>query len=270
MEINLENPEETYSWRLAVKGAAMFIVYGLGMILMALPLGPLRAGPVQQLVFWLLIACGVLIPYIGTGVGWVNGFPRWSFSYLGLALFLSSYLQNVSSRGIVIGRWEMSSGGAWGWRAWIPLALAALTALVVTRFSTSPLRRLLRRAWADWTQLSYAMFGCLPILVLVVFLEAKTADRYVFSPLLALILVATALFYLRAEQRRQRVWALLVGTLLILVILTVIPALMYSDEGPVDVPGLFLAILTVMVLFFSPALIELFKYIRSKLAKLWK
>lgn len=221
-------------------------------------------------MFWALIACGLLIPYAGLALGWSRSFPRWSFPYLGLALFLSSYLQNVSSQGIVIGVRTLMRPGLWGWRAWIPLALAALTALLVTRFSILPLRRLVRGVWNDWTRLSYAMFGCLPVLILFFFVDVSLASKLVFLSLLAIIQVAAAMLFLRFTPRWKRVWTLLIGTVLILTVLTIVPAVAFGAEGGVDFWGMALAILVVTLLFFSPVLIEVFKFIRVKLARLWK
>ena len=266
----MNTPEETYTWRAAALGALLFIVYGVGMVLLALPFQQAAPSPGGRALFWLLVVCGFLVPYAGLALGWIRGFPRWSFPYLGLALFLSSYLQNVSSQGITLGVRVLMRPGAWGWRAWVPLALAALIALGVTRFSATPLRRLVRGAWDDWTRLSYAMFGCLPVLILFFFIEVSLVYQLIFLSLLAIIQIATAMLYLHSEPRRQRALTLLIGTALILTVLTIIPALVLGAEGGVDFWGMALAILVVLLLFFSPALIEVFKFIRARLARLWK
>lgn len=270
MREDLEPTQEIYSWRLSIWGSALFIAYGLGMVILALPFSG-GVAPGWQTVVAILFGLGLLLPYAGLALGWIRSFPRWSFPYLGLALFLSSYLQNISSRGLMIGGVELSSEGAWGWRAWVPLALAALAALIITRFSPLPLRRLLRRAWDDWTLLSFAMFGCLPILALFSFVEAGSQYALVFLPLLALILSAASVLYLRLSQRWQRVLALLLGTVTSLSIISLVPTIAYRGEGWVDIPSLILAVLVVTVLFFSPVLIEGYKRLRLRLAQtLWK
>jgi hypothetical protein len=52
---------------------------------------------------------------IGICIGWIKGFPRWSYPYVGHVIVFSLYMVNVATPGFLFGR-EL-----WGWRAWIPL-----------------------------------------------------------------------------------------------------------------------------------------------------
>jgi hypothetical protein len=102
----------------------------------------------------------------------------------------------------------------------IPLAVMSIAVLVVTR-SRRPLTPLFTNVWRDWTRLSFALYGLVPIVVWFAFDEVE--DRYVFrfTIALTLILAAGALAYLRSARTWQRVTALLAGTVLARVVATV-------------------------------------------------
>lgn len=92
-----------------------------------------------NLVFYILVLSGLLI-------GWVRGFPLWSYSYLGWSLVFAWWWTNTKIYGT-----------DWGYRVWLPFGIMVLLALLWTR-SLEPLKKLLRDIWNDWTRLSLAMF----------------------------------------------------------------------------------------------------------------
>jgi hypothetical protein len=256
--------DEIYSWHSALAGSLLFIVYGLVLILGEIPPEWKLQGLVTFL-YGIFFVFGLLLPSIGFGVGWVRGFPRWSFPYLGMMLFLATYLQRVSTPGLRIGTLEFFGDEAWGWRAWIPCLAATLIALSVTRFSSAPLRGLLRRVWEDWTLLSFAMFGCLPLLAIFGFEEIEYLYSLPFMLLLSILLLLTAVIYLHARLFWQRVLSLLLGTLLFVGTVALVPSLYWAEQGWVDFLRVALAVLVVLVLFFSPALLGLLRWIRFRM-----
>jgi len=114
-----------------------FLVFGLTTVLYEVLL---HLYPVW---FWEFAACYVVL-LIGLGVGWVKGFPRWSYPYGGLVLVLTwSWMdipaQNLWAHNIwILKRYNQLLG----WRAWIPFLLMGVIALLLTR-SVRPLRQLL-------------------------------------------------------------------------------------------------------------------------------
>jgi hypothetical protein len=133
----------------------------------------------------------------GLVIGWVRGFPRWSYAYL----------LSVPLIGLLSGAISLGPGVRLGWRALIPLGVAAATALLLTR-SLRPLRRLVKGVWADWTQLSFALYSLMPTLVWIAFDEVADRFELPFMVALNLVLIGGALAYVRSATPRRRVMVL--------------------------------------------------------------
>jgi hypothetical protein len=151
----------------------------------------------------------------------------------------------------------------------IPLAVMAIVVLVVTR-SRPPLARLFTNVWRDWTRLSFALYGLVPILVWFAFDEVE--DRFViwFMVALTLILAGGALAYLRSARAWQRATALLVGTVLARVLATAGTRIYWNTHPqpwmtgpPVRWYGIVRASTTgvtlLLALLFAPALLGLLR-----------
>lgn len=93
-----------------------------------------------DLAFYGLALTGLLI-------GWIRGFPLWSYSYLGWSLVFAWWWTNISINGI-----------KWGYSIWLPFGIMVLLALLWSR-SLDPIKKLFRDIWNDWTRLSLAMFA---------------------------------------------------------------------------------------------------------------
>jgi hypothetical protein len=110
--------------------------------------------PVEPL---LVNFAGYLILLLGLSIGWVRGFPRWSFGYASLVLILT--LEWAGKRGLDL--WPLRvkyDGSTIGWSAWLPFLATVVVVLLLTR-SLRPLRQLVVGIWNDWTRLSLALFG---------------------------------------------------------------------------------------------------------------
>ena len=143
-------------------------------------------------------------------MGWVKGFPRWSYPYVGLVLAFTLYWTDVSTPELRLLNYTFGRGEAWGLRAWIPFSAVAAIALVFTR-SLRPLLRLLTGVWRDWTRLSFALYGAMPLLVWVSFDEVDRSFQFPYLLAAMLLLAGGAVAYMRAARSQGRALALLVG-----------------------------------------------------------
>ncbi len=143
--------------------------------------------------WFLLLLEGALIAALI--FAWVRGWPRWSYPYLGLQLTVSlwigfSALPGFNFFGRVLG------GEIIGWRAWIPEMIILAVGLALTR-SLRPLKQLFGGIGRDWSLLSFAFYGLLPVALLISFDEVRGDE-----PILALgflILAGGALAYMRTR-----------------------------------------------------------------------
>jgi len=128
-----------------------------------------------------------LILLLGLGIGWVRRFPRWSLGYLGMALINSWWL---------------------GGRGWISLLAVVFVATLLSK-SFTPLARLGKGIWRDWSRLSFISYGALTFLALGVWYDGKTFySQIAYLPIkisiVALVYVMGALFYLRVQSTWRR------------------------------------------------------------------
>ncbi|MBI4769042.1 MAG: hypothetical protein HY784_01160 [Chloroflexi bacterium] len=121
-------------------------------------------------------------------------------------------MTNVATPGMVLFGTPMFGRELWGWRAWIPLLVAAPIALAVTRPSR-PLARLATNIGQDWTLLTFGMFAVMPLLVAIGFDEMDRLTSLYFMVPLALLMTGVALVHMRSRQPRGRIMALAIGIL---------------------------------------------------------
>ncbi len=188
-------------WGESTLGAVPFLVFGL----LVAPYG-LWFG---WTTFWPL-AVGYLVLLFGLGAGWVKGFPRWSYPYLGSVLILTVYWTDVSTPGVTLLGHTFRRSELWGWRAWIPFSAMAAMALLLTR-SPRPLLRLFTGIWQDWTLLSFMLYGLMPWAVWVSYDEVNSSCWFPSMMAAMLLLTAGALVYMRQNRTAGRLLALLGG-----------------------------------------------------------
>ena len=184
------------SWGEALLGALPFLLFGLAHFLIAIH----ELGKPTNLASrpWLLYGSGLLLLIaIGLAIGGIKGYPRWSYAYLAMAVFLSSNYSNGTFYGV-----------AYGWRFWVPLIVAILVPLLLTR-SLRPLARLIRGAWNDWTRLSFVLYAFLLPLYTILFFDTKWGtDELISLAIDTLLLAAGAVAFLRSRTIWQRVVSL--------------------------------------------------------------
>jgi hypothetical protein len=184
------------SWGEALLGALPFLLFGLAHFLIAIhELGKLTNLTVNP---WLYYGSGLLLLIaIGLAIGGIKGYPRWSYAYLGMTVYLSSYYSNGSFSGVV-----------YGWRFWVPLIVTILLPLLLTR-SLRPLARLIQGAWNDWTRLSFGLYAYLLPIYTILFFEVKWGtDELSGLAIDTLLLAAGTVAFLRSRTIWGRVVSL--------------------------------------------------------------
>lgn len=235
------------SWGEALAAAVPFLAFGLMTVLYEVLLH------LNYAWLWGEIACYVVL-LIGLGVGWLKGFPRWSYPYGGLVLVFAWWL---------------------GWWPWIPFLLMAVVALLLTR-SVHPLRQLVTGVWHDWTRLSFGLYGIMPWAVWMGLDEVRwNPAPYLLVSMV--VLAAGALAYVRSARTSQRALALLAGMTVTSWMTMVGPAIFYPDvvwKPWVTVRGVWYAygrgdivawgVATAVM--FAPALLDL---LRERVESVW-
>ena len=250
--MNTTSKDISSSWAASLGGAAIFILWGFVLISFEIPHEWASPSWLQTLLFIGIIA---LLP-IGTYIGWIKNFPRWSYPYLGHVLVFSLYLSHASTPGIYFFGFPIFGREIWGWRAWIPFALIATIALVVTR-SSRPIARFFTNIWDDWTLLTFGMFGLMPLLVFISFDEVDRLYSLYFMVILSLLMIGVALLYMRADNPRNRVIILLTGIIPTIAISVIAPSIYWQRLGWMFPLQSVILGSIVLLFMFSPALIGL-------------
>jgi hypothetical protein len=181
-----------------------------------------------------------------------------------MALILAFYIQNASTPGLNFFGIPVFGRELWGWRSWIPLAVAFVIALVISR-SLKPFVSFFVNLWKDWSIPSYFMAGALPWLVSGALIEI---DRlYYFMVTLAILLVGMVILYLRSQTTWQRVLVLTVGVVAIL-----FPAALGSNSYWLAHHGtfttnaeMFVQAGTIALIMLIPAWLELIRHWMGRL-----
>ena len=171
--------------------------------------------------FMLILFWGAVLFALGLAI--VKRLPRWSLPYLGVVL-MPGIIISLSPRfsGWIYPYFIQSFGPRSYWSlpirisysgifAFIILFLILLSALILVN-----LLRLLpytRGVWqrirADWTQLSFMLYGGLVFGIMLTFEEYRYEDMWKFTAWICLALGAW--LYLRAKGQKQRILALISG-----------------------------------------------------------
>lgn len=204
------------SWIASVAGAALFLVMGLVLIM---PDGLPDA--IRNAIYsrsWLLIV-GLAVPVVGITIGWIHDFPRWSFAYGGFAVGESLFLAGVTTPNLKLFGVAIFGKDVWGWRAAFPLLLAGAASMLLTR-SARPLVRVPRAIAADWTLLTFAMFGVMPLYVGFMLDDSTGLYTSFIRMSSTLIMAITAFAYIRAGRERIRSLVMIAGIVVIVAITT--------------------------------------------------
>lgn len=235
-------------------GTLPFLVFALGMVVYEILPRAWIAGPIGLWCYVALYAIGIT----GLGVGWVKGFPRWSYAYAGLVL--------------AIGGWWSDSDNLSGWPFIRPASTLLFwamvaTALLLTR-SLRPLGQFFKGIWRDWTQLSFLLYSVTPLILLNVAYDFTSGNYPLPYPIAAsLVLAGGAWAYMRGRNMTERAVALLAGMTLTWLVAAAEVAL-YLARTP-KAPGLWSGEISemlpywgwLMVLVLAPAVLGLLRHL---------
>lgn len=216
-----------------------------------------------------LFAMQFIIPATGYGIGWVKGFQRWSYPYVGVLLLISLYLMHASTPGISFFGFEIFGRELWGWRSWIPLGIATLAALIVSR-SFSPLKKFFTNGWEDWTLFTFGMFSWMPMLIWIGFDEVDNLYTINFTIGLNILIILAAYAYMRSKKTWQRVLALGVGIVIPVVVASAGSTLYWLENGWVSIAGVVKAGIYVVIVMFVPAFIGILRYTDNPFPSEWE
>lgn len=192
------------SRRAALLGALPFLAYGLASML-----GKLTFDRIHPAIYIWIGLYGFIL--IGLLIGWVKGFPRWSYAYLGWALVLAWMWSNYNTPGWKIMGYTLPFSVPWGW---LLLDLVVLIALAWTR-SLRPLKQFFVGIWNDWTRLSFILF-VFPAWFACMYDENHSPYLLLFMLGSTLAITSAAYMYARKSNGLLRILTLLTGTLVAL------------------------------------------------------
>jgi hypothetical protein len=194
-------PDGRASWRQAGLELSLFLLSGLGLILVTyLPIAWPEAGWEHNLDLLGKAIVPVTFPIFLIGLA--RGLPRWAYPYSGLLLSYS--VLSASQTGLLA--YLVAMLLACG-------LLVGLTLKVYGPLSPLPLslRRIAQSLSLDWTRLSFGIYGALPLTIIAAFDDAHFNNRTPYLALAAIMMVVSALIYCRSRRGSQQIAALLGG-----------------------------------------------------------
>jgi hypothetical protein len=257
-EINKIQVSSPSSKKEIFAGVGLFLFLGLFMAYMKTPYEWGWKGWLSPLGKF-LFAMNFLLPVTGYAIGWIKGFPRWSYPYVGVSLIGGLSLMNASTPGLSFFGYDVFGREPWGWRSWIPLLIATAIALIVSR-SFRPVKKFFANGWADWTLFTFGMLGWVPWFFDISFDDIDIHYSRYFIISLNIITVLAAYAYMRSSKIWQRVLALVVGIMIPVVVASIGSSLYWSENGWVDIAGVTKISFYVVLVMLSPAFIELLRY----------
>jgi hypothetical protein len=198
------------SWSETLAGAILLLLPSLllnGFSFLSAPFGlDFSALPIEtigRLVGWIFLLVNLLC-ILALLAGWTRDWPRWVFPYAGALLIFSALLSFSATPGLILFGHQFGSDEIWGWRAWIPWGIFLAAGLLLTR-SLQPLQRLFQVLRQDWTRLSFALYGLLPISLFILFDEVHGSELFFFIS--GILLAVGAAAYLRdCRSLRRFLW----------------------------------------------------------------
>ena len=244
-----DNRNQPESWAATIAGALFYLLAGLEMMSGDIPRAWGIPGWLQGADFLYLF--GLLVPAIAFAAGWVLYFPRWSYPYTAALLAFSLYMMSTATP-LLRKLGYLNSG--WGYLAWAPFLLAVLVGLLLTR-SLRPIVSFFTNIRWDWTLGTYAMFGWMPMVIVIGFDEINRQYSLVFKLLLTILMVATSLLYLRAGRHEARSKIMVASVLLCLAVTEISTIAYWQPVGGVFIPGAIAWGLVILGMMLSPAVI---------------
>ena len=192
-------PDGRDSWMQVMLELSLFVVTALLLIAVTYFDG-MNAGWQRDTEFLGTVITWLTLPVLLLGLA--RGMPRWAYPFGGLLFGFHLFVSYQS--------------GLWIFLLVMSLAFLALTfAEAITNPRRSllplPLRRIGQSLGADWTRLSFGMFGALPLVIILAFDDAHTDSRTPYLVFSVLTMVICALFYCRNRERPLQINFLLAG-----------------------------------------------------------
>ena len=256
-----ENVQKT-PWIDVLAGIAPFFLWGFILIASEIPHDWLVPGWINSYAFIMVILL-ILLP-AGVGIGWVLGFPRWSYLYLPSSVLLGAYLANASTPGLKILGYPIFGREIWRWRACVPLLIALLIALLISR-SLRPITMIFTNIRRDLTLLTYSLFGLMPLLFFGFFDEMDRLFSLYFMVAFTIVSIVVSFIYLRFPHSRKGSSALLVGVLMTVLMLVIGPNVYWqSHDGMNPIPSIIFGLVLTIVMLL-PLLLDRLKTSRNEM-----
>lgn len=183
-------PDGRDSWRQAVLELSPFLLAALLLLLATYrPLITLPPGWQRNMGFLGQIIAPLTLPIFLLGLA--RGLPRWAYP----------------SGGLLTGYYALAAN-QFGLRPFLAVMLLATIILALVALATNPqpaplpipLRRIGQSLSLDGSRLSFAVYGALPLLIIIAFDDGYANNRTPYLALAVLVMVAGALFYTRSRQ----------------------------------------------------------------------
>ncbi len=182
----------------ALIGILPFIAFGLSMLIEEMGNIYGFQGYYSSFVIYLFVLVGLLI-------GWVRGFPLWSYSYIGWAVTLAWMNSFITIDGVM-----------YGLLGWLLLGIVAVIALIWTR-SLESIKKFFEDIVRDWTRLSLAIFA-FGAFANLIYDENHHPYLLLFIAASTLIVAGAVWFFLRSEKLSGRFLSLFFGFVLALIV----------------------------------------------------
>ncbi|MCC6606218.1 MAG: hypothetical protein IT327_23630 [Anaerolineae bacterium] len=189
-DLPLPPPDGRDSWRQAVLELSPFLLAALLLLLATYrPLIALPPGWQRNMGFLEQIIVPLTLPIFLLGLA--RGLPRWAYP----------------SGGLLTGYYALAAN-QFGLRPFLVVMLLATIILALVALATNPqpaplpipLRRVGQGLSVDWSRLSFAVYGALPLVIIIAFDDGYANNRTPYLALAVLVMVAGALLYSRSRQ----------------------------------------------------------------------
>lgn len=191
-------PDGRDTWQQAVLELSLFLLAALLLLLATYrPLTGLSPGWQHNMSFLGQIIVPLTLPLFLLGLA--RGLPRWAYP----------------SGGLLAGHYALVAN-QFGLRPFLVVMLLATIILAFVALVTNPqpaplptpLRRIGQSISLDWTRLSFAVYGAMPLAIIIAFDDGYANNRTPYLALAILVMVAGALLYARSRQTLMQLGAL--------------------------------------------------------------